>query len=60
MCQLLKMLQKQPEVFAIKKQARKVLKRHPIFTSDAYHDYILDKIERQYQIDYERKLNNVK
>ena len=35
-----------PIILCNKKQARKAVQIHPIFISDADHDYILDEIER--------------
>ena len=32
--------------------------RQPICIDDAYHDYIIDEIERRDNIGYERKIHN--
>ena len=49
-----------PRSLCNKKQARKAVKIHTIYISDAYHYCILDEIECQYQNEYGRKLYNVK
>ena len=35
-------------------QAKKSIQRHPIIITDADYDYILDKIERFWKIEFER------
>ena len=45
-----------PKRVCIKKQAEKSLQGSPIFITDADHDYILEKIMRIEQIDYERPI----
>ena len=47
-----------PSIICIKKQARQYVQRHSTFISDAYHDYILDEIERSYHIGYKIHMHN--
>ena len=37
-------------------QIKKAIKRHPIITTDADYDYILDEIERPEKVDSERNV----
>ena len=32
------------------------MKRHPICIADAYHDFIIDKIDRRDNIEYEKEI----
>ena len=47
-----------PRIICNKKQVRQAVQRQPICIADADHDYILDKIERRDNIEYEIQIHN--
>ena len=47
-----------PGIICNKKQALEDVQIQPICISDTDHDYILDKIECRYIIEYERQIHN--
>ena len=53
---LIKSIKYIPIIFCNEKQAIQVLQRHIKCITEPYHDYIIDKMFRQYQIEYE--INN--
>ena len=46
---------KTPKSLCNKNQARKAMKKIPIFLTDSYHDFILDEMKRRDKIEYERE-----
>ena len=55
-CFLVKYVQDILRSFCNKNQAHQVLQRYYVCITDSDHDYILDEILRQDQIEYERKI----
>ena len=54
---IIRYVQDTPNNIFSRNQAKKSIQRHPIIMTDADCDYILDKIERRENIDFDRNVN---
>ena len=54
---IIRYVQDIPEKFCIRNEAKKEIQRHPIIVTDADYDYILDGIERNEKMKFERNVS---